>query len=428
MDKLNRKKAPAIEDAVAFHLKLDTPLIYKLSNATPVYAMHGGAQEVVKIEWVFNAGNWYEDKNLIAASTNFLLKNGTKNKTALAISEAIEYYGASVSRSCYNETATITLHCLSKHVAILLPLIASLINEAVFPEDEINIYRKMQLQRLSVNLRKCDFVANRLIDAVLYGEAHPYGITSNAAAYEALSREELNAFYHQFYTHGFCKIFAAGHLPDNLDALLEAHFGSLPMNAKPLPDRAHNIIPNMVKKHHIINDENGVQGAIRIGRSFPGRKHPDYVKSLVLNNIFGGYFGSRLMSNIREDKGYTYGIYSYIQPYQQQSAWMISTEAGRDVCAATIEEIYKEMNLLCAAPPDEDELYLVRNYMMGSLLGDLDGPFQQITRWKNYILNDLPEGYFEESIATVKNISGEELLALAREYFQQKDFYEIQVI
>lgn len=428
MNKLNRKKAPAIEDAVAFELKLETPQIYHLSNATPVYAMHGGEQEVVKIEWVFEAGNWYESKNLVAASANFLLKNGTKDKTALAISEAIEYYGASLSRQCYNETATITLHCLSRHITALLPLIASLLADAIFPEEEINIYRQMQVQRLSVNLRKCDFVANRLIDEYLYGPAHPYGITASAEAYHAITREELLAFYNQYYTRGNCKIFAAGRLPQNLENLLEQYFGVLPLNGEAPPATAHSITPDSSMKHHIVNDENGVQGAIRIGRHFPNRKHPDYVKALVLNNIFGGYFGSRLMSNIREDKGYTYGIYSYLQPYQQQSAWIISTEAGRDVCGATINEIYKEMKLLCEEPPDDEELYLVRNYMMGSLLGDLDGPFQQITRWKNYVLNDLPEDYFKNSIHIIKTISAAELQALAQHYLQQADFYEVLVI
>lgn len=428
MNKLNRKKAPAIEDAVAFQLKLETPQIYHLSNDTPVYALHGGIQEVVKIEWVFEAGNWHESKNLVAASANYLLKNGTKDKTALAISEAIEYYGASLSRQCYNETATITLHCLSKHVEALLPLIASLLWDAIFPEDEINIYKQMQVQRLSVNLRKCDFVANRLIDEYLYGPMHPYGITATETAYQAINREELVSFYKDYYTAGHCKIFAAGYLPANLENLLEQYFGVLPHNKNVLPVAVHRIEPNATRKNHIVNDENGVQGAVRIGRAFPNRKHPDYIKALVLNNIFGGYFGSRLMSNIREDKGYTYGIYSYLQPYQQQSAWVISTEAGRDVCDATISEIYKEMELLCQEPPDEDELYLVRNYMMGSLLGDLDGPFQQIARWKNYILNDLPEGYFENSIHTVKTITAAELQVLAQQYLQQDDFYEVLVI
>ena len=134
------------------------------------------------------------------------------------------------------------------------------------------------------------------------------------------------------------------------------------------------------------------------------------------------------MSNIREDKGYTYGIHSYLQNHIQQCAWMISTEAGRDVAEATIIEVYKEMDRLCNEPVDEEELHLVRNYMMGSILGDLDGPFQIIGRWKNYILNNLSEAYFYNSLQTIKTITAEELIQLAKKYFIKEDFYELTVI
>jgi len=144
--------------------------------------------------------------------------------------------------------------------------------------------------------------------------------------------------------------------------------------------------------------------------------------------LFGGYFGSRLMSNIREDKGYTYGIHSYVQNHLQQTAWLISTEAGKDVCEATIGEIYKEMQLLRQDVVGEEELSLVRNYLMGTILGDLDGPFQIMGRWKNLILNNLDDKYFYDSIETIKHISAEELRELAKKYLVPEDFYELVVV
>jgi zinc protease len=171
-----------------------------------------------------------------------------------------------------------------------------------------------------------------------------------------------------------------------------------------------------------------VQGAIRIARPFPNRHHPDFIKVSVLNTLYGGFFGSRLMSNIREEKGYTYGIHSYLQNHVHNSAWMISTEAGKEVCEATIEEIYKEMKDLREELVDEEELLLVRNYMMGIILGDLDGPFHLIARWKNIILNNLDEAYFYNSISAIKNVSAEELKEMAEKYLQPEAFYELVVI
>ena len=134
------------------------------------------------------------------------------------------------------------------------------------------------------------------------------------------------------------------------------------------------------------------------------------------------------MSNIREDKGYTYGIHSYFENHVQESGWMISTEAGRDVCEATISEIYKEMQILREELVDEEELLLVRNFMIGSILGDLDGPFQIIARWKNYVLNNLDEKFFYKSIETIKTISAEEIRVLAQQYLVPEDFYELVVV
>jgi len=152
------------------------------------------------------------------------------------------------------------------------------------------------------------------------------------------------------------------------------------------------------------------------------------MKVMVLNTVFGGFFGSRLMSNIREDKGYTYGIHSYVQNHIHQSAWMISTDAGKDVCEATIEEVYKEMKLLREDLVDDEELLLVRNYLIGTILGDLDGPFQIMGRWKNLVLNNLTDDYFYRSIETIKTISAEELRELAKKYLNPEQFYEIVVI
>lgn len=401
---------------------------FTLDNGVPVYSIDAGAQDVLMLEWVFYAGNWYEEKNIVAATANFLLKNGTHQKSAFALNEYFEFHGAYLNRSCYNETATITLHCLAKHLSALLPVVAELLTESIFPEEELAIYKQNQKQRLEVNLKKCDFIANRLIDEYVYGFHHPYGRYTSTLDYDQLQRDELIHFYKRFYTEGKCLLFVAGKPPANLAQQLNHVFGKLPFHQQPLPEVQYNTESAIIKKYNIINDKNGVQGAVRIARPFPDRHHPDFPKVQVLNNIFGGFFGSRLMSNIREDKGYTYGIHSYLQNHIHDTAWMISTEAGRDVCEATIEEVYKEMAILCNEMVKEEELHLVRNYMIGSLLGDLDGPFQIIARWKNYILNNLSEEFFYNSIRIVQSISAEELQALAKKYLVPEDFYELVVV
>ncbi|ANE51885.1 M16 family metallopeptidase [Flavisolibacter tropicus] len=423
---LNRKKAPAIKDAVHLNLTLKPYEKYTLKNGVDVYAIDAGAEEVLMLDCVFYAGNWYEQHNLEAASTNFLLKNGTKNKSAFQINEHFEYYGSYLNRACYNETSTITLHSLSKHLQELLPVMREIITECTFPQEELDIYKQNMKQRLNVNLKKGDFVATRLIDAYLYGEQHPYGRYSRFEDFDAITRESLQQFYKQYYQNGKLIIFVAGKLPKNIFELLEANFGDLQNSPIAIADLPSH--PADEKKYRVINDPNGVQGAIRMGTPFPNRHHPDFLKVMVLNNLFGGFFGSRLMNNIREDKGYTYGIYSYLENHIQQSAWVISTEAGKDVSEATVAEVYKEMEGLRNEPVGEEELSLVRNYMAGSILGDLDGPFQILNRWKNIILNGLDEQYFYNQLNTIRTVSAQELQELANKYLHPEKFYELIVI
>lgn len=425
---LDRTIPPEIKDAVDFNLQLKQSENYTLDNGIPVYAINAGAQDVTLIELVFYAGNWYEDQNIVAATTNYLLKNGTTKRSAFDINEHFEYYGAYLNRNCYNETANITLHCLNKHLKDVLPVVSELITDSVFTEEEISIYKQNQIQRLKVSLQKCDFVANRFIDEYLFGSRHPYGRYTSIPDFEAITREQVIKFFKDYYANGKCIMFAAGNLPADIFYQLNAVFGHLPLNKNSLADRHFSAAPNAEKKQRIINDTNGVQGAIRIARPFPNRRHPDFMKAQVLNNLFGGFFGSRLMSNIREDKGYTYGIHSYFENHIHDTAWMVSTEAGRDVCEAAITEIYKEMEILKNEPADEEELLLVRNYMIGSLLGDLDGPFQIISRWKNYIINGLDKSYFYNSIKTIKTITAEEIQELAQKYFVNEEFYELVVV
>jgi zinc protease len=424
---LNRTIAPPIKDAIDFRLELKPYTKFTLDNGIDVYAIDAGAEDVLQVEWIFAAGNWYEERNMVAVACNYLLKNGTSAKTAFDINDHFEYYGAYLNRAAHHETAGISLHCLSKHSAALLPVVAELINDSVFPEDELQLYKQNNKQRLYVNLKKSEFVAGRLIDEYVYGIDHPYGKYSTAEGYDALERQQLQAFYHQYYQQSRYTIFIAGKLPPDIQAQLNKNFGKQPVRKMDVK-KIHPVLASAEKKYRVINDETGVQGSIRMARSFPNRHHPDFTRTTVLNNLFGGFFGSRLMANIREDKGYTYGIHSYLQNHQHECAWMISTEAGRDVCEATIQEVYKEMNILCREPIKKDELLLVKNYMLGSVLGDLDGPFHIMAKWKNIILNQLPENYFYESVSAIKSVTAEELQALANKYFVDEDFYELVVI
>ena len=426
---LNRATPPAIHDAIEFQYNLPPITTVQLDNGLPLHWLAAGVQDVVEVDFIFPAGEWQEPKPAVAQSTAALLKSGTTTHTAQQISEAAEFYGATLKVSAGPDFSAITLYALTKDLPQLLPIIREIMTEAVFPETEVAIYKQNAIQRLLVNLRQCEFVANQRIDALLFGEAHPYGRFTKQEKIEAITREDLVSFYKSHYHPGRAKIFMAGKVGAAEVALINRIFGADRYEgAADIAPQTFSAPAPSAHAHRIVNDENGVQAAIRIGRLFPNRHHPDFPKMVVLNTLFGGYFGSRLMSNIREDKGYTYGIYSSLQSLEHGGSLTIHSEVGADVAEAAIAEVYKEMQELCDNPAPEEELLLVKNFLLGGLLGDLDGPFQILARWRTLIMNGLDAANFNRNISIYKSVTAEELQALAKQYYGREDFYEVSVV
>ena len=425
---LDRTTPPPIHDAIEFDYKLPPINHEQLENGLPVYWLSAGSQDVVEIDWVFPAGLWYEHKPAVAQTVGGLLKNGTSSRSAQEINEALEFYGATLRVNTGNDYCMVSLFSLTKHLSKLLPIVYGLLTDAVFPEEELALFKQNSIQKLMVSLRKCEFVANQRIDALLFGEAHPYGRYSRAEKIEAVQRADLKQFYETAFALSQVRIFMSGKIGAAEVQQLNQVFGKSSLPVALLQQETFSAPAPASRRKHEVNDPNGVQGAIRLGRLFPNRHHPDFAPIVVLNTLFGGYFGSRLMSNIREEKGFTYGIYSSLGPYVHGGSLTIHTEVGRDVIDPALAEIYREMDLLCNEAAPDEELLLVKNYLLGNLLGDLDGPFQIIQRWRTLILNGLTEEHFNRNISIYKQITAKDLTALAQKYFRQEDFIEVVVI
>lgn len=426
---LDRAQAPKIFSPVEFEFPLMDCQTKILDNGIHIHYVTDSIEPVLQLELVFQAGSWYEPQAAIAQATAALLKSGTHTKTSYQINETFEQYGVSVRAQAGVDWASITVSCLTKHLAKVLPLLAELLTETIFPQAEIDIYIQNAKQRLAVQLLKSDFVANRFIDEYIFGIQHPYGKYLGAPDYEAITQEALKAYLNQYFSSSNCKAFLAGYFQESDLEIINTYLGKQTWNSTAaIQEPIHEVISATEKKYRISNDPNGVQGSIRVASHFPDKHHPDFVPMFILNTLFGGYFGSRLMSNIREDKGYTYGIHSFMYNHKKAGAYMITTEAGKEVCEATIEEIYKEMELLKNELVSEEELMLVKNYLLGSILGDLDGSFQIIQRWKNLILNGFGKERFYSNIQVYKTITAQDLQQLAQKYYRRENFYELVVI
>ncbi len=425
MDILDRKTAPAPGAFTA--VKYINPESHQLRNGVPVYFLEGGTQEVTRFHFIFEAGLRHSDKTFLPAATNQMLAEGTKKYSGVELAEQIDFYGSSRQAWIDHDWSGVGLTGLSKHSADVLPFIAEILNSATFPEKELSLLLNRNRQSLLINNMKVDYVCRGLFFSTLFGKNHPYGAILEEKNLNIIDRGLLLNYYNTNYKNGAMTVIVSGKPGSDTLFLLEENFGSSAFHA---PSIQQNILPAPVsstQKNIFIEKPDAVQSAIMIGRRLFTKTHPDYFPMLILNTVFGGYFGSRLMTNIREDKGYTYGIHSSIQSHLSEGYFRISTKVGVDVCKPALVEIYKELDRMKEEPIGGEELNLVRNYLYGSFLQSLDGPFGSAESFAGLLGFGLTYDYFDKYLETLQTVTPELLMELAQKYWNPEDFYEVVV-
>jgi len=423
--KMNRAIQPSIRTIDSITLPAVEKL--QLDNGVPVYVINEGEQEVVKIELMFKAGKWFEEKNLVADLANRMLREGTSKHNSKQIADAFDFYGANFDTGAGFETASITLYSLSKHVDQLLPLLQEVTTDSVFPQHEFETIITNRKQRLAVELKKNDFIANRNFVNALFGPKHPYGRITEFEQFEKLSTEDLKAFYKKYYHAGNLTIMISGKFDNELIKKLNQHFGSKDWKQNvSAEDISYQVESSSQLIHHTEKTES-VQSAVALGNISINKTHPDFLKLSVLNTLFGGYFGSRLMANIREEKGYTYGIYSSLASYPHAGFIEIAAEVGKEAREATLKEIEKEINIIRTELVDAEELETVKNYISGRILRSVDGPLKFSETLKNLIIYNQDTTHIQKFLKTVRDVTSEELLQLANQYLDYDKMYKVTV-
>jgi zinc protease len=396
-----------------------------LSAGIKFYCLHAGDLPVTRLELVFDAGLVKQIKIAQASFASSMLSEGTKNKTALALAESLDFYGSYFQTRSNADDCVATLYCLDKHLANCLPLFLEALTDSIFPQKELEIQKKNAIQKLVVSEKKNSYLCRKNYYKNIYGSAHPYASFSEKKDIENLSREDLSSFYSKHILGGLKYALLSGKFSEAskttiIDQINSAGF-SLSLSAGP--------VPSIKTKpgQHFYEKKDSVQSAIRIGKVSISRAHEDFRKLQFLNLIFGGYFGSRLMKNIREDKGLTYGIYSVLEPLKEASNWYIESEINNKNREKGITEIYKELENIRTQEIPTEEINTARNYYLGSFLRGLDGPFSLADRLKIMIDYQLPNDYYPNFVSTLNNTNGSDLLETANKYFDPNNIVEVVI-
>ena len=420
---MDRTIQPEIQPLKNFHIQ--TPVRTTLPNGIPLTVINAGEQEVVRMDVLFSGGRWQQSQKLQALFTNRMLREGTTKYTAATIAEKLDYYGSWLELSSSSEYAYITVYSLNKYLAKTLEVVESMIKEPLFPQKELQTILDTNIQQYLVNTSKVDFLAHRSLLKSLYGEQHPCGKIVMEEDYHTITPEVLREFYERHYHSGNCSIFLSGKVTDDIISRVSDIFGipfgqyQLQMPKSSFPFAA---IP---EKRIFTEREDAMQSAVKMGCTTITREHPDYPKLRVLMTLFGGYFGSRLMSNIREDKGYTYGISAGVVFYPDSGLLIVSTETDNEYVEPLIQEVYHEIDRLHLDPVSAEELRIVRNYMLGEMCRSYESPFSLSDAWIFIATSGLKDDYFARSLQAVNEITPAEIQDLAQRYLCKETLKEV---
>ena len=420
---MDRTIQPEIQPLKNFHIQ--TPVRTTLPNGIPLTVINAGEQEVVRMDVLFSGGRWQQSQKLQALFTNRMLREGTTKYTAATVAEKLDYYGSWLELSSSSEYAYITVYSLNKYLAKTLEVVESMIKEPLFPQKELQTILDTNIQQYLVNTSKVDFLAHRSLLKSLYGEQHPCGKIVMEEDYHTITPEVLREFYERYYHSGNCSIFLSGKVTDDIISRVTDIFGipfgqyQLQMPKSSFPFAA---IP---EKRIFTEREDAMQSAVKMGCTTITREHPDYPKLRVLMTLFGGYFGSRLMSNIREDKGYTYGISAGVVFYPDSGLLIVSTETDNEYVEPLIQEVYHEIDRLHLDPVSAEELRIVRNYMLGEMCRSYESPFSLSDAWIFIATSGLKDDYFARSLQAVNEITPAEIQDLAQRYLCKETLKEV---
>jgi predicted Zn-dependent peptidase len=398
----------------------------KLDNGLQIHQLNLGTQDLVKIEIIFEAGISFQKQKLVSSFTNKMLAEGTKSFTAYEIAKIFDSYGAYYSANVDKDYASLTLYCLTKFLDQILPVFTEIICEPKFPENELQTLANKTKQEFIVNLKKVKSVAQLNFPALVFGAKHPYGQKAEESDFDKITRQGVQSFYQKNYLNSDSRIFISGKLNKEIIKKLKYYFNKLNIKID-TPDFEPNFKVKQKSGLHHIKVEDALQSAIWVGKKLFNKCDPDFIGMQVLNTILGGYFGSRLMSNIREDKGYTYGINSAIVSHKNDGFFAIQTEVGSKYTDATISEIHKEIALLQSKKINNTELDLIKNYISGQLIRGLDGPFAVHDKLKSAVMFDLDLNYYQHFLDQVLSITPEIIRNLANKHLQKSSLTELIV-
>ncbi|MFN4082745.1 MAG: M16 family metallopeptidase [Bacteroidia bacterium] len=412
---VNRKIAPEFNKLTNLELPLAEK--HKLNCDIDLFIVNSGVEPIVKIDVVFNGGLNQQLYKAEAIFTASMLSEGTEKRSGKELTEALDFFGSYFQVKCNADDSVASLYCLTKHVKNCLPLFFEALFLSVMPQKELQVIKDNAIQKLRVNLKKNSFVARTRFYEKVYGIKHPYSVNHTEEDIKNIDRDNLISFFNNNYKNGIKYLFASGLINNEVVSQIEQEFKNWGF-VKYSSAKNTNLDTNYGK--FFFEKKDSLQCAIKIGSPSINRKNSDFTKLQIFNLMFGGYFGSRLMKVVREEKGLTYGIYSLLESFLQSGCWSVSTDLNNELKQQGIEAIYKEIENVKINGFRDDEIESGKQYFLGSILRGIDGAFSIAERNKILIDYELDNNYYNNLVNTINNITNNELIDVANKHIPEE--------
>ena len=388
-----------------------------LDNGIPVCIIDLGDQLVNRVDIVVEGGRCDERHPLESDYVAALLREGTADRSAKDIAEVLDFNGSWLGSTVGAHCTTVTMYSLNRNFDKVAGVLAELVHSPSFPEKELSTMKAMAKNRLRTDREKVSYLANASYNNRYYGDRHPLGRISDEHIIDDITREEIVAFHRRRFVAGNMRFVLSGKIDRQIVESLNRHFGSGDKVGKLDVSGGDKPFVEFTPGMFHVEKESALQSAIRSGAPVPiDRSHPDYIPLRILLSALGGYFGSRLMTNIREDKGYTYGISAALLCCRTDASIFISCQCDNAYVGSVIDEMKAEIRKLQDEPISKDELNTLKAYMLSEQARMFDTPFSVADYFVSAITNGIPAGYFNRQVELLHTIDASVLQDMARRY------------
>jgi zinc protease len=395
--------------------QVPTPERFTLDNGLAVTFVDYGTIPKARIQLAVDVGNAHEAATQVwlADITGDLLIEGSTTRSALEISEAAARMGGSLEIGVGAETTDLWGSVLSEFAPEMVGLVADVVRHPAFPESELARIKNDRLRQLSIARSQSQQLAAERFRAVLYGTDHPFGrVFPTPEMIEGYSMKDIRAFYESGFGPKRARLYVVGRFEhDTVRTAVQEAFGAW---AGAAPARIEAPSPRTTRSLAIVDRPDAVQTTLMLGLPVPDPSDPTYVKLAVTNSLLGGYFSSRITTNIREDKGYTYSPFSQVSSRRGDAYWVQNADVSTEVTAPALKEILFEIDRLQGEPPSKEELAGVQSYMAGVFVLRNSSRAGIINQLEFLVRHGLPDDHLRQYVDKVLAVTPAEVQEAAR--------------